>query len=159
MKTGLFFSSASIAGPRQKGGGLLALTAAVGTLALAACQHIGMSPLPMYQEVGFDRAKPILEERCLSCHQGDMLGARLPDFTNSAELYDPDRKPRVIVPGDPENSRLMQVIYLEGESPGSMPPVGHALSLEEKDTLGQWIRQGAVWPDGEHLKSRAAREN
>lgn len=53
----------------------------------------------------------------------------------------------------------MRVIYLEGESPGSMPPVGHALSLEEKDTLGQWIRQGAVWPDGEHLKSRAAREN
>jgi hypothetical protein len=36
-----------------------------------------------------------------------------------------------------------------------MPPLGHALSEEEKNYLGEWIRQGAPWPSGVELESAA----
>lgn len=108
--------------------------------------------------MGFDRVRPILENRCLPCHQGDFMGAPVPDFRTVKELYEPARQPRLIIPGDPEGSRLLQVIYLNKETTGAMPPLGHGLSLEEKNTLGEWIRQGAEWPDGLVLESAAVAE-
>lgn len=112
----------------------------------------------MYQDIGFDRVKPILESRCLPCHQGDYMGTSIPDFRTAADVYNPDRQPPLIVPGEPEKSRLLQVVYLMEDSEGSMPPVGHSLSVEEKDILGEWIRQGASWPDEEALKSEALQD-
>lgn len=119
------------------------------------CQNIGMSSIPMHQEVGFDQVKPIFESRCLPCHQGDFMGATIPDFRTAKEVYDPDRQPPLIVPGQPEKSRLLQVIYLDEKTGGVMPPVGHGLSTEEKDIIGEWIRQGAAWPDNEVLEAEA----
>ena len=119
------------------------------------CQQIEVAEMPMYQEVGFDRVKPILETRCLPCHQGDYLGTPLPDFRTSKDVYDPTRQPPLVVPGEPEESRLLGVIYLEEEAETAMPPLGHGLSMEEKNLIGEWIRQGACWPDDEVLQSRA----
>ncbi len=121
----------------------------------SGCQQIEVAQLPMYQEVGFDEVKPILEERCLPCHQGDYMGAKIPDFRTSREVYDPTRQPSLVVPGKPEESRLLGVIYLEEEAVSAMPPLGHGLSMEEKNLIGEWIRQGACWPDDEVLQSRA----
>ena len=129
--------------------------AGVALAAIAGCQQFGIIDQPPQQATGFDRVKPILENRCLPCHQGDFMGAPVPDFRTAKALYDPARQPRIIVPGDPERSRMMQVTYLTKDSVGAMPPLGHGLSLEEKNTLGEWIRQGAEWPDGETLQSAA----
>lgn len=111
--------------------------------------------LPMYQEVGFDQVKPTLEARCLPCHQGDFMGAKVPDFRTSKDAYDPGRNPPLIVPGEPEKSRFLEVLYLEESSGAAMPPLGHGLTLEEKNLIGEWIRQGACWPDEEVLQSAA----
>ncbi|MCB1230903.1 MAG: hypothetical protein KDN19_11580 [Verrucomicrobiae bacterium] len=124
-------------------------------LGQSACQQIGVADVPMYQEVGFDQVKPVLESRCLPCHQGDYLGARIPDFRTSREVYDPNRQPPLVVPGKPEESRLLDVIYLSENADTAMPPLGHGLSMEEKNLIGEWIRQGACWPDGETLESEA----
>lgn len=124
-------------------------------MGMLGCEQIQVADVPMYQEVGFDQVKPILQEKCLPCHQGDYLGAKIPDFTTSTEVYDPSRTPRLVVPGEPDQSRLLSVIYLEEESEAAMPPLGHGVSLEEKNLIGEWIRQGACWPDGEILQSAA----
>lgn len=122
---------------------------------LPACQQVGKDGWSTQPVTGFDQVKPILESRCLPCHQGDFMGAPVPDFRTSQALYDPARQPRIIVPGDPERSRLVQVIYLTEESAGTMPPLGHGLTLEDKNTLGEWILQGAEWPAGKTLQSTA----
>ena len=130
---------------------------ALGALILgnSGCESVGMADLPMHQEVGFDQVKPILQERCLPCHQGEYMGAKVPDFRTSAEVFDPGRQPALVIPGDPERSSLVQVTYLTESTGGAMPPLGHGLPLEEKNLLGEWIRQGACWPDGEVLQSAA----
>lgn len=125
------------------------------TLGPVGCESMGVANLPMYQEVGFDQVKPTLEARCLPCHQGDYLGAVIPDFRTSRDAYDPGRNPPLIVPGEPEKSRFLDVLYLDEKSGASMPPLGHGLTLEEKNLIGEWIRQGACWPDGEVLQSAA----
>ena len=124
-------------------------------IGMLGCEQIQVANVPMYQEVGFDQVKPILQEKCLPCHQGNYLGAKIPDFTTSREVYDPARTPRLVVPGEPDQSRLLSVIYLEEASEAAMPPLGHGVSLEEKNLIGEWIRQGACWPDGETLQSAA----
>ncbi|MCB1063821.1 MAG: hypothetical protein KDN20_12970 [Verrucomicrobiae bacterium] len=124
-------------------------------MGVSGCQQIGVAELPMYQEVGFDQVKPILQERCLPCHQGDLLGTKVPDFRTSADVYNPSRPTPLVVPGKPEESRMLQVIYLTEKTGQAMPPLGHGLTLEEKNLIGEWIRQGACWPDGEVLQSAA----
>lgn len=122
--------------------------------------QFGCQQIPVIQDsegdsFGFDRVKPILEERCLPCHQGDYLGSPLPDFRSREDLLDAKRPVPLVLPGKPEESRLLQVIYLEEETDASMPPLGHGLDLEQKNAIGEWIRQGAIWPEGEVLQSAA----
>ena len=143
---------------RQIGGWAIGIPVLCLLLTHSGCQHIGMSSIPMYQEVGFDQVKPILESRCLPCHQGDYMGTKIPDFRTAGDLYTPHRRPPLIVPHEPEKSRLLQVVYLMKDSEGSMPPVGHSLSVEEKDTIGEWVRQGASWPDNEVIEREALKD-
>ena len=124
-------------------------------LGQGGCQQIGIVTLSPDEEIGFAAVKPILQERCLPCHQGDYLGAKVPDFRTSKDLLDSNRPVPLVVPGDPESSRVLQVVYLEAETGEVMPPLGHGLSLEEKNLLGEWIRQGAEWPEDEVLQSAA----
>lgn len=119
----------------------------------AGCQQIGIVNLSPDKVIGFEEVKPILQARCLPCHQGDYLGATVPDFRTSEALLGQGGPAPLVVPGEPESSRLLQVVYLEEESGEVMPPLGHGLSLEEKNRIGEWIRQGAPWPEGEVLQS------
>lgn len=119
------------------------------------CETGEMVRWPADRAAGFAEVKPLLQEKCLPCHQGDFMGAAVPDFRTPTELFDPARRPRLVVPGDPERSRLLQVIYLVEATPGVMPPLGHGLTPEERNLVGEWIRQGATWPDGEVLQSAA----
>jgi len=62
---------------------------------------------------------------------------------------------RLIVPGQPENSRFFTVVTLSDAQPGAMPPTGHAIAPEEVEALRDWIRQGAALPPGNRpLKPR-----
>ena len=97
---------------------------------------------------GFADVKPIFEERCLGCHQGSLLGSPVPDFQTAKGMITAG----YVVPGEPDKSTLLNKIYLPGESAAQMPPVGHSLSQKEMNLIGEWILQGADWPQGETLR-------
>ena len=99
-------------------------------------------------EAGFAEVKPILEERCLGCHQGSVLGTPVPDFRTRDGMI----RAGYVVPGEPDQSKLLEKVYLRGEEGSQMPPIGHGLSEDEMNLLGEWILQGADWPAGEKLQ-------
>jgi uncharacterized membrane protein len=108
-------------------------------------------------EVSFTReVKPILEKRCLPCHSGTLMPGML-DMRSRDAVFAARRGGAVIVPGDPEASRLFHKMSLEDDQTGAMPPTGHALSAEEQRVLTEWIRQGAEWPSGPEGQLRARR--
>lgn len=56
----------------------------------------------------------------------------------------------VILPGKPEQSLIMEVLGYEGDI--QMPP-GSRLPVDTINAIGQWIKNGASWPEGLILKS------
>ncbi len=90
--------------------------------------------------------RPILVEHCQECHGSKKQWAELRLDSGSALLKGGESGP-VVKPGDPEESRLIQVIrYSENDS--QMPPDGK-LADEQIARLTEWVRMGAPWPRGE----------
>ncbi len=93
---------------------------------------------------------PILESRCVSCHQGDNAKGGFVVGDREAVLG-------FVEPGDSSSSSLW-TDYLTAkpvsEDPKSlvMPPAG-PLPSNELAVLKLWIDEGAVWPDGYLLAS------
>ncbi len=85
--------------------------------------------------------KPVLEAKCVACHNRETL----PFFSmeNRALAF---ASPSRIVPGHPEKSTL--IINGTQNHAKTMPPVGERLTPDEKRILTEWVRQGALWPDG-----------
>ncbi len=77
---------------------------------------------------------PVLEKRCHSCHGPKAQLGNLRLDTRAASQ-------RVIKPGDPANSPMVQKI----ES-GQMPPTREKLSAAEVALIKDWVTQGADWP-------------
>lgn len=84
----------------------------------------------------FDRkVAPILTKRCLPCHNKDLDNAGV-SFQNPATLK------RVIVSGQPDQSRLIKTLRHEG---GVRMPPGLPLPKREIKVLREWVKQGAVF--------------
>jgi hypothetical protein len=98
--------------------------------------------------------KPILEARCLPCHNGALLPGML-DLRTREGVFAASPGGAVIVPGDPGASRLLYKMTREDDELGAMPPTGHGLSAEEQRVLTEWIREGADWPEGKAGQLRA----
>src|ERR1051325_8908140 len=95
-----------------------------------------------------ERVRPILESNCVKCHnelkhKGDYrLDTRKFAFTPGASGQTP------IIPGDSENSLLIQIVEGRGKyADERMPPKGAQLAQEEIATIRRWIDSGAVWPE------------
>jgi hypothetical protein len=88
-----------------------------------------------------DRVAPILEKRCLPCHNDELNNGNI-SFQNRESLLHGGAHGPAIVPGHPESSLLMIALRHEGEI--QMPP-GPALPSKEISVLREWIRRGAVW--------------
>ena len=54
-----------------------------------------------------------------------------------------------IVPGKPDQSRLVTVIQEDPAADKAMPPVSHRLTPQEIELLKRWIAEGAYWPSGD----------
>lgn len=93
---------------------------------------------------------PILEQRCLRCHSTDKPKGGLSLATRDAAMRGGDSGAWFIA-GKPEESLLIQMIT--GTRP-QMPAEGVPLTSVEVDRLRDWIRSGAVWPEGLTLKQR-----
>lgn len=102
---------------------------------------------PVAADVDFEQQlKPILESRCLRCHNPNNLKGDL-SLTDLSKLTGGDEP--LIVPGKPGDSGFYTAVV--PESPGErpyMPDDGQPLSELETKLLRDWIAEGAKWPDG-----------
>lgn len=98
-------------------------------------------------QVAFNRdVRPILADKCLSCHGPDekhrKAGLRLDDAASA--LAPAESGARAIVPGDADASELWKRITTADADDVMPPPASHkTLSDEEKATLRRWIAEGA----------------
>ena len=93
-----------------------------------------------------DRIAPILERRCVSCHNDRQQEGDFSLQTAKSALAD-----GYIEPGDPESSHLLDLIT-PANGKASMPKDADPLSAEEVRLIRDWIRAGAVWPEGLRLE-------
>ncbi len=87
------------------------------------------------QRVSFQQdVQPLLNARCVACH-GGTAGLYLDSYNG---VMNGGAGWPIVVPGDPANSRLVQVV-----SSGDMPYGGPPLTASEIQTLVNWIVAGA----------------
>ena len=83
---------------------------------------------------------PLLEQRCVLCHNGPNAQNSL-QLTTAAGLLRGGASGAAVVPGRPETSLL--IAKISGDKP-AMPPIGEPLAAEQIEVIRQWISQGAV---------------
>ena len=92
--------------------------------------------------------KPLLELRCLECHNDkdarEYAGLSLQ--TREAAMTT-GRSGGVLKPGDPDGSLLLRVLSYGHDHPVGMPPSPDKLWDDKKKLIHDWIEDGAVWPD------------
>ncbi|MBM3734317.1 MAG: DUF1553 domain-containing protein [Acidobacteria bacterium] len=99
--------------------------------------------------VEFNRdVRPILADKCLTCHGTDAVNKRIPLRLDSeaAAKADLGSGRRAIVPHQPAQSELIRRVTAPDRA-RRMPPAatGHTLSEAEVETLRTWIEEGAKW--------------
>jgi mono/diheme cytochrome c family protein len=112
---------------------------------------VGIGSLPAAADLPVDYlrdVKPILAQRCYSCHGANKQQSGLRVDTAAAILKGGQSGPAV-VPGDVEASLLIEAV--SGESDLRMPPedAGERLTDAQVATLRRWILQGAKHPANE----------
>lgn len=99
-------------------------------------------------EISFARdVRPLLADRCFSCHGPDSAGREADLRFDQQEHLLRDRGGyQVVTPKNPDASELVQRIFSEDESEIMPPPeFGKPLSAAERNLLKQWVTDGAVW--------------
>src|SRR5262245_58642331 len=118
-------------------------------ITLAAEDRSPLVPVPAEQADFFEKKiRPEISEHCLECHSTErrkMKGGLALD-TADAVRKGGDGGP-VIVPGNPDESRLIQAIRYKDESL-QMPPKERLTTAQVAD-LETWIRMGAPDPRAE----------
>src|SRR5690606_3165430 len=89
-----------------------------------------------------DRVAPLLERRCLSCHDASTKRGGL-DLSSAAGFRAGSDNGPIVQPRQPDRSLLLQVV--SGPKP-RMPRSGAKLAPNEIEPLRAWIAAGAVWP-------------
>ncbi len=107
--------------------------------------------LPADQVEFFEtRVRPVLVEKCISCH-GDKKQQASLRLDSIPSMVKGNESGPAIVPGKPADSRLIQVLHYS-DSDIQMPPAGK-LPAEEIAALSRWVEIGAPWPDDVKLGS------
>ncbi len=101
------------------------------------------------RQIDFNRdIRPILADKCWSCHGPDAAAKKIKLRLDSEEAATAELGGgrHAIVPGAVERSQLARRISA-GDETMRMPPVdsGRSLSRAEIDLLLEWIKQGAKW--------------
>ena len=101
-----------------------------------------------------NKVRPILSRRCFGCHgpKRQKAGLRL---DSRSGMMRGGESGAVIVPGRPEESRIVEVIQ-HADDDIKMPPK-NKLPAREIAVLTAWIRGGAVWPKSSNTVIAKAR--
>lgn len=89
------------------------------------------------------KVRPILVDKCLSCHGKQDPAANL-RVDSLAALLIGGASGAAIVPGDPEKSLLIRAIRQTGKL---KMPQGGKLDAESIANLESWVKMGAPWPE------------
>ncbi len=109
-------------------------------------RHQPLSPQksPVPAKIEFNRdVRPILSDNCFFCHGPDVKH-READLR--LDLREAALKSKALVPGQPQESRLIERI-LSNQPDEQMPPAesNKKLSVRQKEILKRWIEQGAEY--------------
>ena len=96
------------------------------------------------------QVRPILEASCIECHGVEKQKGDLRLDTLANLLKGGDSGP-AIVPGNIDESILLERIFLPADDDEIMPPENGPLSSNQQDILKRWIITGANWPKGVQL--------
>ncbi len=88
------------------------------------------------------KVRPVLVENCFSCHGETKQKAELRLDSRERLLKGSETGP-VVVPGEPEKSRLIEAIRYRGEV--LMPPKGK-LPAAAIQAIEEWVKLGLPWP-------------
>jgi hypothetical protein len=80
---------------------------------------------------------PIIDSRCINCHGGERTEEGLVMFTHADLMAGSDNGP-VIVPGDPTNSLLVELVTSQ-----KMPKRGPKLTPSQVQIITAWVADGA----------------
>ena len=89
--------------------------------------------------------QPILETKCLECHNPSKIKGKLLMDSAAALLKGGEAGP-ALVAGQPDKSEMIKRIVLPKDHDDIMPPKGGPLAANEIDVLKRWIAAGAQWP-------------
>ena len=90
-----------------------------------------------------DKVAPILEQRCLKCHNPEKFKGKL-DLTTRAGLLRGGREgPAAVVGNVDESQFLLAISYTDPDF--EMPPTGR-ISGDEISILSRWVSEGILWP-------------
>ena len=119
---------------------------------IAALLGLGTPVFGAVDSVDFfeSRIRPVLVRACLNCHEGDDAENHLRLDSREAILKGGDHGP-AIVPGDPEQSLIVQAIRRNRDDL-IMPPEA-ALPDHEINDIMRWIKDGAIWPKSIELSN------
>jgi hypothetical protein len=93
------------------------------------------------------QVKPILNQKCISCHGGVKQEAGFSLLFRPEALGNTESGKPAIIPGDPSGSEMIRRLH-EKDPDERMPYKKEPLTDKEIDILTSWIKQGAQW--GEH---------
>ncbi len=96
------------------------------------------------REFFLSKVKPVFDANCMACHDGSAQAGLKLDSRES--LLKGGKSGPAIIPGDPQKSLLMQAVRQDHDTL-KMPPAGH-LSEDAIASLGKWVKDGAIWPEG-----------
>ena len=100
-----------------------------------------------HQAVDFNtEIRPILNEKCLSCHGGVKRRGGLSFLSREDAMSDTDSGLPAMIPRDAAGSEMMARIKHD-DVEERMPLDAEPLSKEEINLLERWIEQGAKWED------------
>jgi uncharacterized membrane protein len=107
-------------------------------------QQINKKPVSMEEAVVYaDVIQPILERKCVTCHNTNKLKGELL-LTDSLGLMKGGKSGPLFVPGNSEASLMMERIHLPIDQEKHMPPDGNAqLTPTEITLLSLWINREA----------------
>jgi mono/diheme cytochrome c family protein len=89
------------------------------------------------QEFFETKIRPVLSQQCYACHTDEKMGGLRLDSKEGVS--------KVVVPGDPDSSRLITAIRQTGNL--KMPKGGTPLSEAQIADFSMWIKDGAFFPD------------
>ena len=109
----------------------------IGLLIFPSCQR--SEPVDFNTQI-----KPIINEKCISCHGGVKKNAGFSFLFEEEALGNTSEGTPAIIPGNAKKSRMIQRLH-ETDLELRMPYEKPALSKEEIDLFTRWIDQGAQW--------------